>query len=215
MTYQPGSIVAFSGSGFTSQGIRWRTGKWWLLRPSLWSHVGLIVDITAEDVERARYYAGLDPSRYDYVQAHPPGICLLESTTMLDSPCLVTGKAISGVQCNLPGNRIKDYKGRVATLEPIWPLTEEQRARLAMLALMQCGTPYDGRGVALIGTVALKYLRGPRAADRSSLFCSELAALNLWRIGLGYPKSKPGYASPASVVQCHERFTHGELKWET
>jgi hypothetical protein len=206
MIYQPGTILAFSGSDFISQGIRWRT---W----SKWSHVGLIVDITAADVEDAIYYAGFDAARYDYVKAHPPGVCLLESTTTLDAPCLVTGKPISGVQCTLPVNRVDTYKGRVASLEPLWPLTEPQRARLASLALTQCGTLYDGRGVALIGTVVWKHLRSTRAADRSSYFCSELVESNLWRIGLGLPKMKPGYASPASVVQCHERFTHGEHVW--
>lgn len=208
MTYLPGSIVAFSGSDFISQGIRWRT---W----SQWSHVGLIVDINADDIASAISNAGFDAGRYDYVKEHPPGICLLESTTTLDSRCLVTGESISGVQCTLPGNRIDTYRGRVASMEPIYPLEERQRADLARLALSQCGTLYDGRGVALIGTVAWKYLRGIRAADRSTLFCSELSEMDLWKIGLGSPFAKPGYASPASVVQCHERFSHGEYEWRT
>jgi hypothetical protein len=220
MTYQPGTILAFSGNYFqpdypwltVSAGIRIRCG--WPLFPALWSHVGLIVDIRAADIEDARYCAGFDAAKYDYVKAYPPGTCLLESTTMLDAPCLVTGEPISGVQCTLPVNRIDTYRGRVASMEPIRPLDEWQRSELARLALSQCRTLYDGRGVALIGTVVWKHLRSTRAADRSSYFCSELVESNLWRIGLGLPKSKPGYASPASVVQCHERFTHHPYHWE-
>ncbi len=210
MTYHPGTIVAFSGSGFISQGIRWRT---W----SKWSHVGLIVDITAEDVDKAANEIQADDARVSYLLGQPPGICLLESTTMLDSACLVTGKSISGVQCTLPGNRIKDYTGRVASMEPIRPLDEWQRSELARLALTQCGTPYDDRGVAILGTVAWKYWRGPRMADRNTLWCTELGEMDLGLIGLGLPGCclTPGYADPRKTVKYHSGFTHGEPKWET
>jgi hypothetical protein len=210
MSHQPGTILAFSGTGPISWGIRWRT---W----SQWSHVGLIVDITADDVEAARYYAGFSAGRFDHVKAHPPGLCLLESTTMLDCPCLVTGQPISGVQCTLPQNRIDTYRGRVASLKPIRPLEEWQRAELTRLALSQCGTPYDGRGVALLGTVAWKYLRGPRMADRNSLWCSEIVEMDLRRIRLGNPCLKSGYASPRNTVEWHgaQENTHEKPKWET
>jgi hypothetical protein len=208
-TYEPGTILAFSGSDLISQGIRWRT---W----SQWSHVGLIVDITTYDVESAIYYAGFDASRYDYVKDHPPGICLLESTTMLaDTRCLVTGESISGVQCTLPDNRVANYRGRVASMRPIGPLDEWQRARLAALALSQCGTPYDGHGAALLGSVAWKYWRGPRMADRNTLWCTELGEMDLGKIGLGLPGCclTPGYADPRKTVKYHTGFTHEAPKW--
>lgn len=210
--FQTGTIVAFSGTGFVSQGIRWRT---W----SQWSHVGLIVDITAADVDRAaNTLTRLDDQRVAFLLDHPPGICLLESTTQLaGTRCLVTDRDISGVQCTLPGDRIRGYTGRVASLEPIRPLGGWQRAELARLALTQCGTPYDARGVALLATVAWKYLRGPRAADRSSLYCAEVLEMDLGKIGLGFPRCcmKPGFSDPRKTVEWRIGFTHRKPKWET
>lgn len=222
MTFTPGTILAFSGDYFqpdfpwltVSGPIRVRTGK--LFRPTPWSHVGLIVDITAEDIGAARYFAGFSAGRFDHVKAHPPGLCLLESTTMLSCPCLVTGEQISGVQCTLPGDRIRGYRGRVASMRPIRPLDEEQRAELARLALTQCGTPYDDRGVAILGTVAWKYWRGPRMADRNTLWCTELAEMDLGLIGLGLPGCclTPGYADPRKTVKYRTGFTHHQPEWE-
>jgi hypothetical protein len=219
--FTPGTILAFSGNYFkpdfpwldVSGPIRIRGGF------TPWSHIGIIVDITAEDVDAAIYYAGLRyDGRYDYARAHPPGLCLLESTTMLDCPCLVTGDAIpgGGVQCNLPHNRINGYNGRVASMRPRVELTERQRARLARYALGIAGRPYDARGAALMGTFCWKYLRGRRAADRQTYVCCELVTEA--NIKLRWPNTpkplKPGFAMPASVVEWHEDWTHHPHKWE-
>lgn len=220
MSYHPGTIVAFSGNWFTPRfpwlsataiGIQVRT-------MSRWSHVGIIARITWRDVEATANRIGVSDDRLKWLMDNPPGTVLLESTMLARGACLVTGKPIKGVQCRLPGNRIASYSGRVATLKPRTPLTEDQRAKLASLALDWVGTPYDGMGVARLGTYAWKYLRGWRMRDRSSMFCSELVAqacreLRLTDVNTDPPK--PGYASPGAVVDYHARFTHGEPKRET
>ena len=218
--YQSGSILAFSGDWLqwyppwvtVSATIKARFCHWC-------SHVGLVVQITRDDVEAAKAADALrhlDFRRIAYLLDHPPGVCCLESTMLLaNTPCLATGQPISGVQCTRIDDRIAAYKGRVAVMRPLKALAEPQRAVLARLALQQCGTRYDTSGAALIGTVLWKYLRGFRAADRSSLFCSELVEANLDRIGLGNPRLKPGFASPKAVVQWHQGETHHLPEWET
>lgn len=217
--YPTGDILAFSGNGLISAGIRWRTGHWqWAwppYQPSPWSHVGIVVDIRATDIEAALNTIEISDARAVYLLDHPPGTVLLESTMLARAPCLITGEKIKGVQCQLPGNRVDTYDGRVALLNPLTPLSEAQRAKLAALALDWVGRPYDGSGVALLGSFAWKHLRGFRAADRSSMFCSELVAEAFRQIGLGNPALKPGYASPENVVEWHGGETHSLPEWRT
>lgn len=224
MMFTPATILGFSGHYFhpnslwpTVAGpIRIRGGF------TLWSHIGIIVEITRDDILAAiaaDTLDHLDYRRMAWLTNNPPGICLLESTTLLDSPCLVTGKAIpgGGVQCNLPVNRVQTYNGRVASMRPLVEVTEWQRARLARYALSIVGRPYDARGAALMGTFCWKYLRGRRAADRETYVCSEVVTeANIKLCWPNIPEPlKPGYADPRSVVQWHNGPTHGEPKWET
>jgi hypothetical protein len=148
--------------------------------------------------------------RLKYLIKNPPGICLIESTMLTDLSCLITGKKIKGVQVHVPSSRVNSYNGDVYVMRPYQVASEEQVDNLAKLALGFVGTPYDGYGVARLGTFAYRHLTGWFATDRSSVFCSELTEFMLKSTGWGCYNVEPGESTPALVVDCHERNTHTE-----
>lgn len=67
------------------------------------------------------------------------------------------------------------------------------------------GTPYDGSGALLAGTLLLKRgILAPRAADRSTIYCVEIIADVLqyaFDQTRGVPRLRPGQMTPAGMVR--------------
>lgn len=129
-----------------------------------------------------------------------------ESTTLCDHPCLFRGRPVSGIQAHWPEQRIADYVdagGRVAIyrLRPFdILLPSESRYLMQQLhGLLHQRIDYDYRGAAISGTRLYKWL-GHLAADEQTLFCSELIAALLQRLGR-MNRSNPTRFNPASLLR--------------
>lgn len=170
MNLQPGDILAFYGTDWTSRCIEW--GTW---GPS---HVGILCD-----------YRG--------------GSVLVESTTLCDLPCIVTGKKISGVQAHAAEERIAGYRGRVLH----YPMTDECRLSSDESSLLTrillkhwIGRPYDLAGALVSGTNLLKFSHLIPYPDLGSVFCSKLVARIYMRLNrLNW--DDPGRYSPAYLIR--------------
>lgn len=127
----------------------------------------------------------------------PEGPLLVESTTLLDTPCRVKGKRIAGVQANDIDARIRQYTANGGKVE-VWRLTPKnrlfgwQKDYLATYAYHRyLGKPYDTRQAIGSGAnVAKWWLKkrfgwaGVGAEDRTKFFCAELSICQLQDIGL-------------------------------
>jgi hypothetical protein len=131
------------------------------------------------------------------VEFNPEGKLLVESTTLLDSPCRVKGKRIAGVQANDINERITQYTSKGGTVE-VWRLAPKsrllpwQRDYLATYAYHHyLGKPYDTRQAVGSGANVAKWWLKKRlgwagfgAEDRTKFFCSECNICQLQDIGL-------------------------------
>lgn len=212
--FAPGDILVFAGRGligraiafFSSPGLAplfvlaiavgwwgnfgtWRTAWlivlavtvsliWGLARGWVWaSHVGIVC------VFRREVY----PRR---------GMLLVESTTLCDEPCQITGKKINGVQAHRPETRIAGYAGRVWLLRPSakHPLSHGDMWRLADAAKRWIGTPYDTAGAIRSATDL------PADGDDTAIFCDALVYELLAEIQKVPPADSKQY-TPASLVR--------------
>lgn len=133
---------------------------------------------------------------------------LIESTTMCKTPCLIRGKRTSGVQAQWPADRIANYNGRVDVyrLYPVWQLDAGEELLLHRMMFKHfLGTSYDTVGAGISGTRLIKWSRF-LGADLASLFCSELVAAVLMRLGR-MPVRNPAVYNPATLVRTLRR--HG------
>lgn len=137
----------------------------------------------------------------------PHGLLLVESTTLLDTPCRITGQHVAGVQANEIGPRIAAYRdngGRVECWRPAagFTLTRQQLDFLATLAYEELlGRPYDVAQAIGSGTHILKRRLqrwGLAGGDTRRFFCSELVATLLMRVGL-MKVDNPSDYSPAKL----------------
>jgi hypothetical protein len=180
MTLQPGDILAFYGTDWTSRCIEW--GTW---GPS---HVGILCDYRGSPV-------------------------LVESTTLCDQPCLVTGKTIRGVQAHLAEDRIATYRGRVLhyALTDECRLSSDESTLLTRILLKHwIGRPYDLAGALVSGTNFLKFSHWVPYPDLGSVFCSKLVARLYMRLNrLNW--DDPGRYSPAYLIRTLRRT--GVIEW--
>lgn len=134
------------------------------------------------------------------------GTLLAESTTLCDLPCELTGLKRRGVQFHDPLDRIAAYDGRVARLRLTdgWFLTGQEIDRLVKLLFHYKGRPYDLFGAPLSGTRLFKWTSLMPYPDLGSLFCSELCAAALMRVGR-LPLSNASAYSPASLLRSLRR----------
>lgn len=175
------------------------------------------LDIRAGDV---LFFWGTDPLSiaircYTFGPSHvgmvlnfwPHGLLLVESTTLLDTPCCITGKHIAGVQANEVDGRVATYckdGGHVECWRPStgFSLTREQQNFLATLAYEELlGQPYDVTQAIGSGTHILKRQLqrwGLAVGDTRRFFCSELVATLLMRVGLMAVDNASNY-SPARL----------------
>ena len=175
---QPGDILAFYGTGFTSRVIETLT----------WgpSHVGIVVRWELP---------GTDYSRESQ-------LVLVESTSLCPRPCLIQGQSLAGVQVQRPWARVGDYCGAAKRfrLADHWTLGVDEQELLQDLCQRWLGRSYDYRGALWSGTKILKWLPRLPYSDLGSLFCSELIAACLQRLGR-LCVSNAGVFNPGSLVR--------------
>lgn len=176
--FEPGDIVAFYGSEWRSRVIELVTGG-----PS---HVGIVCE-----------WPLADPSG-----GYETRNLLIESTTMCQRPCVIAGRRIEGVQAQFPWDRINDYGGQatIYRLADHWQLNDAERDDFSDLAGVWMGRPYDFRGALWSGTRILKFLPRMPYSDLGTLFCSELIAACLQRLGR-LCVTNAGFFNPASLLR--------------
>ena len=112
----------------------------------------------------------------------------VESTTMCDHPCEVHCEPVDGAQAHVPANRIADYVGdggrvevyRLVGLNKLASSESTLLTRILLRHVLGRRRDYDLRGALLSGTKLLRFLPGAKLDD---LFCSELVAALLMRLG--------------------------------
>lgn len=135
----------------------------------------------------------------------------VESTTLCRHPCLVAGRPRRGVQVHPPRRRLDDYRrlgGRVVRYAPT-PINRLSAAESDLLARIvlrhlaggaDVSRPYDLLGAALSGWAIGRRTQRLLGADLDALFCSELVAALLMRLGrLG--RTDPALFSPGRLLR--------------
>ena len=138
----------------------------------------------------------LGPSHVAILCEHRGMPLWVESTTLCRHKCSVRGEPTAGVQAHTPMLRVGDYReagGRVDVyrLTGVNRLSGEERRllhRILIGHLLGRGGRYDLPGAILSGTRLLRLLPG---AKLNELFCSELVAAVLMRLG------RMNHANPA------------------
>jgi hypothetical protein len=165
---QPGDIAACYGGDLVSRVIRLATAS--LVAP-----------------RRLR----LPPSHVAILCHHGGRPVWVESTTLCPHPCLLRRLHVSGVQAHRPEDRVRDYtlsRGRV-DLYRLVDVNSLSRAESLLLSriliehFVQRGLTYDYGGAVLSGTRVFQLTRLFPGADLERLFCSELIAAVLMRLG--------------------------------
>ena len=124
---------------------------------------------------------------------------LFESTTFCDSPCVIGGKPVKGVQAHDPQARIDAYRGQVWRLRLTDPLDAEESRKLTTFLLGEIGKPYDyRRALALAGRHFDAESVAPTPGAR---FCSELNATGLKRVDRIGRDHDPESFSPNSLAR--------------
>lgn len=140
---------------------------------SSWGRVGVVINAATWGVPFWHL------SHIAVAARHPdrPELLLCESTTLADSPCIIQGRRVAGVQWHPIAERIRAYKGLVWYYRPRSPLYHDEAARLSEFLAGMTGRHYDTPGALGARDWLLAALvRWGRPADLSSLFCSELCA---------------------------------------
>jgi hypothetical protein len=175
----------------------------------------------------------LAPRRLKYGPSHVAVICefrgnpvWIESTTLCRHPCAILGEKISGVQAHLPEERIDDYVSHgghvdLYRLSPIDRLSKTESQLLTRILVRHFigrRVTYDTGGALLSGTRIFKRTRLLPGADLNELFCSELAAKVLMRLGR-MNRDNPTKFNPACLLrrlvrqgtfQFERRFSQGD-----
>lgn len=168
MTFEPGDLAACHGTDWTGRAIS-------LMTASCLAPRGL----------------RFGPSHVAILCRFEQTMIWVESTTLCPHPCLVRNRPISGAQAHHPADRIHDYthsRGHVDLyrLTALNRFSAEESGLLTSLLVDQIvrgETSYDLRGALYSGTRALHLTRLFPVADLERLFCSELVAALLMRMG--------------------------------
>ena len=185
MILKPGDIAACFGTDFPSRLISSVTASWFGPGDLRWgpSHVALIC------------YSDDSP-------------LWVESTTLSHRPCQVRGEPIEGVQAHLPEDRIGDYLDSggqvdIYRLSDIDSLSQDESRLLTHILIdhfVRRSVRYDIAGAALSGTRVIQLLRIFPIADLHELFCSELIAAVLMRLGR-MNRENPTRFNPARLLR--------------
>lgn len=150
----------------------------------------------------------LGPSHIALVCEHHSTPVWIESTTLCPHPCLILRRPVNGVQAHLPETRIQDYVqsgGHVDLyrLSRIDKLSAEESALLTRILVRHFigqQVTYDMGGALLSGTRLFKKTRLLPRADLNELFCSELVAAVLMRLGR-LNRANPTRYNPACLLR--------------
>ena len=129
-------------------------------------------------------------------------VIIMESTTLLDKPDLVTGEFIKGVQQQYLSDRIKAYDGLVYWCGLTENIKIQKQADMIKWLSDVHGkrTSYDALGAVLAGSYALNTFDFARDEDFSSLFCSELVTKALQIAGVVSDKVLAASQTPQDVL---------------
>ena len=135
-------------------------------------------------------------------------IVWIESTTLCKHPCAILGFRLDGCQAHLPEQRIQDYVeagGHVDLyrLSPIDRLSDTESELLTTILVKHFigqRVTYDLGGALLSGTRLFKRTHLLPKADLNELFCSELVAAVLMRLGR-MNRDNPTRFNPASLLR--------------
>jgi len=150
----------------------------------------------------------IGPSHVALICRHRGNPLWLEATTRCPRPCAIAGEKIAGAQAHLPEERIADYVdagGRVDLyrLSPIDRLSTAECELLSKILIRHFigrRVSYDLGGALLSGTRLLKRTRLLPGADLNQLFCSELAAAVLMRLGR-LNRANPTRFNPGNLLR--------------
>jgi hypothetical protein len=175
--FKLGDIVGFSGANWQSDLLT--LGTYGIPRHSL-SHVGIVGE-------------------------HEGRLTLVESTTEVESPCVVTGKIVRGVQAHWLHERIESYHGKVWHYPLVRDLYPHESRRLNKFLRWHLGCPYDDIGAFRAGGIGWSWIESRLHANSlASLFCSELCAAAHSDIGL-FETSRPARWSPRRFVNAERK----------
>jgi len=189
MLFEPGDIAACYGTDATSRVISLATCS---VFPPLFvgpSHVALIVrDKAVHSRELGKPF-------------------WFESTTLCRHACLHAKALVNGPQIHHPENRINDYVAaggrvdlyRLSNLDALEPFEQIHMARIVEKILHEIPS-YDMAGAILSGTRCFHWSKLFPSADFESLFCSELVAKVLQKLGL-MNQGNPTRLNPARMMR--------------
>ena len=183
--FQPLDIAACYGTGLTAKTISYGTASF--LAP-----------------RRLR----IGPSHVAVLCRFQGNMVWIESTTLCPHPCAILGYQLDGCQAHLPEERIRDYAaagGRVDLyrLSPIDRLSAPESELLTKILVKHFigqRVTYDLGGALLSGTRLFKRTQLLPQADLNELFCSELVAAVLMRLGR-MNRANPTQFNPASLLR--------------
>ncbi|MFQ5733183.1 MAG: hypothetical protein ACE5KM_14680 [Planctomycetaceae bacterium] len=195
--FQPGDLAACYGTDWVSRAISYGTAS--LFAP-----------------RRLR----IGPAHVAMFCRHRGSPIWIESTTLCRHACVVRGESVSGVQAHFPEDRIRDYVadgGRVDLyrLSAIDRLSESESqlvSRILIRHFIGRMISYDTGGALLSGTRLFKRTRLLPKADLNELFCSELVAAVLMRLGR-MNRANPTRFNPASLLR--QLVRHGTYQFHT
>jgi len=136
---------------------------------------------------------------------HDGELLLVESTTLNDAPCCITGKRIKGVQAHPLEDRIRSYNGKVwvSALNRWQTLSVAESKKLTEMALSRIGTPYDDLGCLICGGLGI--IRRLWRFTPGAAFCSELRHWFLTQLDkqVTIPE-RSGRVSPAPLARAED-----------
>jgi hypothetical protein len=194
--FQPLDIAACYGTGFTAKAISYGTAS--LLAPPRLklgpSHVAVLCEFHGSPV-------------------------WIESTTQSQHPCAILGYPVDGCQAHLPEDRLRDYVARgghvdLYRLSPVDRLSQSESELLTEILVRHFigrRITYDLGGALISGTRLFKRTRLLPAADLNELFCSELIAAVLMRLGR-LNRANPTRYNPACLLR--ELVRQGTFQFE-
>jgi len=183
--FQPLDIAACYGRGFTAKAISY---------------------LTASALAPQRLKVG--PSHVAVLTRFQGNMVWVESTTLCKHPCAILGYHVDGCQSHLPEDRVRDYVEtgghvdvyRLSPIEGLSTLESELLTKILVLHFIGQRVTYDLGGALLSGTRILKWTRFLPQADLNELFCSELVAAVLMRLGR-MNRNNPTRFNPASLLR--------------
>ena len=144
---------------------------------------------------------------------------LIESTTLCRHSCLIHGERISGCQAHQPEIRINDYLSagghvdlyRLSPVDRLSNSESELLSRILIRHFVGRNVTYDMGGALLSGTRLFKHTRLLPSADLNQLFCSELAAKVLMRLGR-LNRDNPTKYNPGTLLR--QLIREGTMQFE-